>query len=153
MPWSRICHKVRLFTRNSSVVMCSSCLLGAAIAVEDGAALAEILSHVYSQEEFLPAIKLFEKIRMERSYQMQEASLLNGKLWHFPDGPLQQARDEAMRPEVEARPFLESPNQWSDPMTQFWAYGYDAEDVARETWLAHHKHEALKRAKKTATST
>jgi hypothetical protein len=31
---------------------------------------------------------------------MQEASSLNGKLWHFPDGPLHKARDAAMKPET-----------------------------------------------------
>lgn len=111
--------------------------LGAAMAVEDGAALGEILSHVTSHEELPSAIKLFEKIRMERSYQMQEASLLNGKLWHFPDGPLQRARDEGMRPEVERKHFIESPNQWSDPVTQHWSYGHDAEEAAREAWMKY----------------
>ena len=55
---------------------------------------------------------------------MQEASLLQGTLWHFADGPAQVARDAAMRPEVEGRPFSHSPNQWSDPATQMWCYAY-----------------------------
>lgn len=55
---------------------------------------------------------------------MQEASLLNSILWHFPDGPIQCERDKAMNPEVEGRPFSHSPNQWSDPATQMWCYGY-----------------------------
>ena len=117
-------------------------LLGAAMAVEDGAALAEILRHVRSQKDLCPAIKLFEKIRMERSYHMQEASLLNGKLWHFADGPLQQARDKGMQPEVEGKHFIESPNQWSDPLTQNWAYAYDAEVVAREAWKRYEEEQA-----------
>ena len=52
--------------------------------------------------------------------------LINGKIWHFADGPEQVARDLAMQPEVLGLPFDESPNQWSDPETQKWAYGYDA---------------------------
>jgi salicylate hydroxylase len=66
---------------------------------------------------------------------MQEASLLNSKLWHFPDGPIQQARDEAMRPEVEGHPFSHSPNQWSDPATQMWCYGYG---FVEELWFNTH---------------
>lgn len=58
---------------------------------------------------------------------MQEASLLNGKLRHFPDGPLQEACDAAMKPETLGLPFSHSPNQWSDLTTQMWCYGYDAE--------------------------
>jgi salicylate hydroxylase len=65
---------------------------------------------------------------------MQEASLVNGLLWHFDDGPEQEARDEAMRPEVEGKQFAESPNQWSDPVTAAWAYGYDAEEEVRLAW-------------------
>jgi len=101
------------------------------MAVEDGAALAEALSCIESKDQLHRALMVFEKLRLERTSQMQEASLLNGQLWHFADGPLQKARDEAMRPEVEGRHFVTSPNQWSDPTTQMWCYGYDAESITR----------------------
>lgn len=107
---------------------------GAAIAVEDGAALAAVLSLVETAEEISAALKVFETVRIKRSGQMQAASLLNGKLWHFADGPEQVLRDESMRPEVEGRSFSWSPNQWSDPVTQWWAYGYDAEREVEEEW-------------------
>ncbi|KAF2192355.1 FAD/NAD(P)-binding domain-containing protein [Zopfia rhizophila CBS 207.26] len=110
---------------------------GAAMAVEDGAALAEILSLITSPHQLYSALKVFERVRILRTGQMQEASLVNGKLWHFPDGPEQRARDAAMRPEVEGKHFIESPNQWSDPMTQVWAYGYDAEKEVAEAWREH----------------
>jgi salicylate hydroxylase len=109
---------------------------GAAMAVEDGAALAELLSLIDSREQLPDALRVFEKERMKRSGGMQSASLVNGKLWHFPDGPQQEARDRGMRAEVERRPFMESTNQWSDPVTQLWAYGYDAEQVVRDLWQA-----------------
>lgn len=109
---------------------------GAAMAVEDGAALAEVLSLVTSKYHVPQALEIFEKERMERSYGMQSASLVNGKLWHFPDGPEQRARDAGMRAEVEGKYFLESTNQWSDPTTQRWAYGYDAEIAVRNAWAA-----------------
>ncbi|KAJ5151590.1 hypothetical protein N7492_009885 [Penicillium capsulatum] len=94
----------------------------AAIAVEDGVALARSLGKVTCLSEIPMALAVFENVRVTRASQMQEASLLNGKLWHFPDGPLQRARDAAMVPEVEDRPFSHSPNQWSDPATQMWCY-------------------------------
>ncbi len=109
---------------------------GAAMAVEDGAALAELLSLIESKEQIPDALRIFEAERMKRSGGMQSASLVNGKLWHFADGPQQEARDAGMRAEVEGKPFVESTNQWSDPVTQLWAYGYDAEKVARELWQA-----------------
>ncbi|KAL1968737.1 hypothetical protein VTN77DRAFT_1563 [Rasamsonia byssochlamydoides] len=107
---------------------------GAAIAVEDGVALARALSKISSKDEIPLALSIFEKVRLERASQMQEASLLNSRLWHFPDGPLQQARDAAMLPEVEGRPFSHSPNQWSDPATQIWCFGYDAEKEIDKAW-------------------
>ncbi|KIW23274.1 uncharacterized protein PV07_11485 [Cladophialophora immunda] len=107
---------------------------GAAMAVEDAAALAEAIDLVGSTKELPEALEVWEAVRIKRSSQMQEASLINGKLWHFADGPLQRARDEAMRPEVEGKQFVSSPNQWSDPTTQRWCYGYDAEWEVRKAW-------------------
>lgn len=107
---------------------------GAAMAVEDGAALGEILSLIERHDQIPLALEVFEQVRIQRSYQMQDASLLNGKLWHFADGPEQRARDAAMRPEVEGKHFLSSANQWSDPVTQWWAYGYDAEREVAKLW-------------------
>ena len=99
---------------------------GAAMAVEDGAALAEALSHARSVEDLPHLLSVYEEVRATRCGQMQQASLINGKIWHFADGPKQEARDLAMRPEVLGLSFEESPNQWSDPETQKWAYGYEA---------------------------
>ncbi|KAM0205010.1 hypothetical protein ACHAQI_009558 [Fusarium lateritium] len=107
---------------------------GAAMAVEDGASLAAAISKISHKDQLTTALRVFERERMSRSYGMQSASLVNGRLWHYPDGPLQQARDDGMRAEVEGKPFVESTNQWSDPVTQIWAYGYDAEDAIEELW-------------------
>ena len=107
---------------------------GAAMAVEDAAALAEAIDKVHNKNDLPSALQVWETVRIKRTSQMQEASLINGKLWHFADGPLQRARDEAMRPEVEGRQFMSSPNQWSDPTTQRWCYGYDAEREIQKAW-------------------
>ncbi|KAJ3940713.1 uncharacterized protein N0V96_009727 [Colletotrichum fioriniae] len=107
---------------------------GAAMAVEDGAALAVALNNIPNREKLGLALQLFQRERKARTSMMQEASMVNALLWHFKDGPEQKARDEAMRPEVEGRKFASSPNQWSDPLTQSWAYGYDAEDRMLEQW-------------------
>lgn len=99
---------------------------GAAMAVEDGAALAEALRHATSISQISQCLDIFQKVRIRRSSQMQQAGLVNGVIFHFPDGPEQEARDASMRLEVEGRQFTESANQWSDPTTQAWAFGYDA---------------------------
>ena len=104
------------------------------MAVEDGAALAVALNKISSVDELPFALQSFEKERMKRSGDMQNASSINGQIWHFPDGPEQMARDASMLPEVLGKPFASSPNQWSDPVTQWWAYGYDAEDKMEQAW-------------------
>ena len=104
------------------------------MAVEDGVALARSLSKINNAQDIAHALNIFEKVRMDRAGKMQEASLLNGKLWHFADGPLQRARDKAMGPETRGEPFSNSPNQWSDPATQMWAYHYDAEVEIDRAW-------------------
>lgn len=113
-----------------------TCHPGAAMAVEDGAALAEALSHAHSADDIIPVLDVYQEVRIKRSSQMQQASLVNGIVWHFPDGPEQEARDAAMRAETEGRTFMESPNQWSDPTTQAWAYGYDAVGAITDAFLA-----------------
>ena len=105
------------------------------MAVEDGAALAEALTFAHASEDLDKVLEAFEKVRLERTTQMQQASLVNGKIWHFADGPEQLARDEGMRPEVLGKSVRRSPNQWTDPVTQIWAYGYDAVEVMREALL------------------
>lgn len=135
MQCCRTCHKVGenviLISKYSYKLTAS---IGAAMAVEDGAALARALGHISSKTDITRALSVFEEVRAQRTRMMQDASLLNGQLWHFPDGPLQQARDEAMRPETQGIPFSHSPNQWSDPATQMWAYGYDAERAIDEAF-------------------
>jgi salicylate hydroxylase len=99
------------------------------MAVEDGAALAEALDLISSPSQLPHALRLWETVRMERAGQMQEASLINGKLWHFADGPEQRTRDAGTSAEVNGKPFERSPNQWSDRLAQRWTYGYDATGI------------------------
>lgn len=99
---------------------------GAAMAVEDAAALATALYHAKGKGDIARVLDVFESVRRLRTQQMQQASSLNAELWHFCDGPEQRARDEAMEAEVLGLQFKQSANQWSDPVTQRWAYGFDA---------------------------
>lgn len=104
------------------------------MAVEDAAALAEAINSVSDLRELPFALSAFEHHRMKRSGDMQNASTVNGMIWHFADGKEQEARDASMLAEVEGRPFSHSANQWSDPVTQWWAYGFDAEKEMQAAW-------------------
>ncbi|GME35624.1 3-hydroxybenzoate 6-hydroxylase 1 [Neofusicoccum parvum] len=107
---------------------------GAAQAVEDGGSLATLVSSISSRSELPTALRIFEQLRIPRTAQMQQASFVNGRIFHFRDGPEQRARDAAMRDEVEHKHYLQSPNGLSDPTTQIWCYGHDAEEEARKAW-------------------
>lgn len=124
------------------LTICADMSQGAAMAVEDGAALAVALNDVVDQDDVPSALRSFEAERMERSTAMQEASRANGIIWHYPDGPEQIARDAGMRAEVEGRPFTWSSNQWSDPVTNWWTYGYDAEERMARAMRAVKKQKA-----------
>ncbi|CAG8891135.1 unnamed protein product [Penicillium egyptiacum] len=134
VPLSRWVNGKVLILGDAAHAMLPYMSQGAAVAVEDGAALARSLSKIENAAGIPKAFRIFEQVRIKRAGMMQEASLLNGKLWHFADGPLQEARDAAMKPETIGLPFSHSPNQWSDPSTQLWCYGYDAEQEIDRAW-------------------
>jgi salicylate hydroxylase len=84
---------------------------GAAMAVEDGTALAVVINNIRSIDELKFALNVFQSERRSRTSLMQEASMVNSMIWHFADGPEQRERDAAMQPEVQGRSFQSSPNQ------------------------------------------
>ena len=103
------------------------------MAVEDAAALGECLDFMSTKEGLYAALEIYEDVRIPRVKQVHDASVVQGQTLHFPDGPIQEARDAAMRPEVEGTHYVESPNQWSDPTLAAWIYPYD---VVRDTKAA-----------------
>ncbi|KAJ9602227.1 hypothetical protein H2200_013347 [Cladophialophora chaetospira] len=136
--WSSKSARVVLLG-DAAHAMLPNMALGAAMAVEDAATLAECLKIFPRRDTLRNALDLYEQLRIPRTRAVQEASDLHGFTLHYPDGPLQEARDAAMRPEVEGVHFVESPNQWSDPMTQQFCYGYDAVEKVYETWRNNSK--------------
>lgn len=109
---------------------------GAAIAVEDAAAVATVLSLINTREEIPQALHMLEEVRKVRAEGMQQASWLNGDIWHLSDGPLQQARDDGMGSDSEGDERGWNSNQWSDKMCQSWTYGYDAVKEIENRWTA-----------------
>ena len=68
---------------------------GAAQAIEDGAALASLLSAM--KDDLPAALARYELLRKPRATRLQEASASNRVRFHLPDGPEQRKRDEDMR--------------------------------------------------------
>lgn len=104
------------------------------MAIEDGASLAEAIGLATNRSELAMCLELWQRIRIKRTSQMQQASLFGAYVWHIADGPEQRARDASMLADVECRPSQASPNPWSDPATQRWCYGYDAEREIKAEW-------------------
>jgi salicylate hydroxylase len=67
---------------------------GAAQSIEDGAALASLLKA--TPDDVPGALQRYEEIRKPRATRLQQASANNRTRFHLPDGPEQQARDDAM---------------------------------------------------------
>jgi hypothetical protein len=66
---------------------------------------------------------MYERGRMPKAYYKQQVSFLNGAIWQLPDGPAQQARDNAMSLELSGKPFIRSTNLYGDPVTLLSVYG------------------------------
>jgi salicylate hydroxylase len=109
------------------------------MAIEDGAALAEAIHFASSRDDIPTCLDVWQRVRIKRTSQMQQASLFGAHIWHIADGPEQIARDAAMSADVEGTAAESSPNLWSDPTTQRWSYGYDAEREIAAEWAYHRK--------------
>ena len=108
--------------------------LGAAMAVEDACALAATFRHLQNPTELPTAIENWVAAREHRTRMVHEASLGHGLILHINDGPVQRARDEAMKQDIDGNNIIESPNQWCDPAVTQWAYGYDPEEEIHRLW-------------------
>lgn len=111
---------------------------GAATSMEDGAFLAECIKAVVQGNiSIREAVSIYETERMPKAYEKQQVSFLNGAIWQLPDGPLQEARDAAMAPELQGKYFVRSSNLYGDPQTVLDVYGYDAEKHAVDAVQKH----------------
>ncbi len=88
---------------------------GASQAIEDGAALAAILSDK-PERDIAESLKIYEQIRLPRASKVQGMSAQNKKRFHLPDGAEQQKRDAEM---------ASGATDWALNAIA-WIYGHDA---------------------------
>ncbi|KAK5046530.1 hypothetical protein LTR84_008333 [Exophiala bonariae] len=72
-------------------------MAGATTAIEDGASLAECLSRATSVAQIPRSLRAFAAIRRPRLAYIQSEGRNRSKMFHLPDGPAQQARDEMFK--------------------------------------------------------
>ena len=106
---------------------------GAAQAIEDGACLAECLGRLQSRSQLPTLLHAYEAIRKPRTDRIQNGTRDTSFVWHYPDGPEQQARDRAFKNmALEARDesvddelAKANPNSLSSKEFQPWLFGHD----------------------------
>ncbi|KPM42900.1 hypothetical protein AK830_g3613 [Neonectria ditissima] len=103
---------------------------GAAMAIEDAAALESILSHLDSKEDLPKLLHFFYRMRVSRVHAIQRGSFTNRFFIHMKDEDML-----AMRRSVfKAGDYPSSPNLMGNTIFQDWLYGYDATTDAAQKW-------------------
>ena len=103
---------------------------GANMAIEDGAVLGNCLGRVHAKEEIGEALRIYEALRKPRTTWVVNASTANRDVFHMMDGPRQQERDKGMK----RAGYPGHPNQWADPDSQNYIFGYDADREVEINW-------------------
>jgi salicylate hydroxylase len=114
---------------------------GAAMAIEDAAVLGDLFSRLSSLKQVPALLQAYQDLRLPRATVTQQASRLNQKIFHLPDGPEQRARDAAMRAamaaELDGKPIQAqgNPNQWADREKNRTQFNYDAYAEVERWWV------------------
>lgn len=127
------------------------------MAIEDAAVLGSLLSHISHPAQLHPLLMAYQSLRLQRTADTQVSSRLNQKIFHYEDGPEQEARDADMKRAMEVelarmnglpspvetkgatladgQPALEgNANQWADQKKNATQFGYDADEIADRWW-------------------
>ena len=105
---------------------------GAAIAIEDGATLGCILSHLTSRSEIPQLLDLFYRTRVDRVHTVQRGSYTNRFFIHMGEGPSLRMREDVFK----AGDYPGSPNLMGNTLFQEYLYAFDAVKQAEKAWKA-----------------
>lgn len=115
---------------------------GAAQAIEDAAVLAVVLARVPAADPgaIARALRVYEKVRMERAYSLVELAAANGKAMHLGDGEAKEERDRAFaalrKDGAKGASTGPVPDKWADADVQRMIYGEDVTRTAEEQFEA-----------------
>lgn len=111
-----------------------------AMAVEDGAVLAKLFSHLRSEDQIESFLFAFQDLRQPRCQFVCNNEVGNLKFMTLEPSESQQYRDYALRAKrdagmnvLDAVGDIEATSEWEEIKTVF---GYDAEDEADNWWMA-----------------
>jgi salicylate hydroxylase len=108
------------------------------MAIEDGAVLAKLFSHLLSEDQIPSFLRAFQDLRHERVDRMFGIEMRNIYTMCLPPGEIQEMRDQSLREKHrEGKNVLQGEGgdiaeQWEENKVMF---GYDAEDEADDWWV------------------
>ncbi|KAI2469393.1 FAD/NAD(P)-binding domain-containing protein [Annulohypoxylon bovei var. microspora] len=106
---------------------------GAAMAIEDAAVLAEVVSQApgggADKEALSKALKVYELLRKERTSILVELAASSARTLHLGDGKAKEERDRQFK---EAKKGAPIPDKWASPEVQHMIYSYDCVADAQE---------------------
>jgi salicylate hydroxylase len=95
--------------------------------------LGNLFSRISDPAQLPYFLRAYETLRLARTANTQAQSRLNQKIFHYDDGPEQEARDASMRAAMRGQT-EGSANQWADKAKNKTQFSYDADEAAEEWW-------------------
>ncbi|KAF2195636.1 FAD/NAD(P)-binding domain-containing protein [Zopfia rhizophila CBS 207.26] len=147
LKW-KLCHhhKLTSWTKNNFALLGDAChpslpyqAQGGAMAIEDGAVLGTLFGMYQSQlPNSCPSIPeilhLYESIRKERTATNVQGGVANQRMFHMPDGPDQEERDQILKAADWKEKDVDEKFIWIDVRYQKKLLGWDAVEEARKGW-------------------
>ncbi|KAI1794869.1 FAD/NAD(P)-binding domain-containing protein [Ganoderma leucocontextum] len=113
-----------------------STIQGTAMAVEDGAVLAKLFSHISEERQIESFLYAFQELRQERVKAVRQGEF-GSVLYMTAEGEMAAARDEGMRAKAAAgKNVLEGDGDAESIWEEYRViFGYDCEDEADDWWV------------------
>ena len=98
---------------------------GAAMAIEDGAVIAEVLARAPSRDPptLARCLKTYERLRKDRTTTLVELAAMSGRALHLGEGKAKEERDRQFAAHKEKKGAI--PDKWASPDVQQMIYSHD----------------------------
>lgn len=119
--------------------MPAGCIHDDAMALEDGAVLAKLFSHIRTEDQIPNLLYAFQDLRQPHVKTVLAQEIRDIDFMSLPDCEMQQGRDDSLRTKRDAGIDVMAPSSTEEEMPQ-WAevkfvFCYDAEDDADNWWM------------------
>lgn len=107
---------------------------GAAQAIEDGAVITVALSRLpdTKPESINKALRVYEKVRMQRAYTLVDMAAASGRALHLGEGAAKEERDRQFAALRQGKGPV--PDKWADADIQREIYGFDCTKVTQDSF-------------------